>query len=377
MSDATCSQRVFAGDAALLDLVLPHSLAVFVEMSDKEGIESEGAWNDRFPVSKHPAARSANGSSVLKRLQADSALYTQGIRERKASGGPAIKGLSVPHIRSAMQEKGAGLDIMVAHIKELHACVLHLQDTDMAAAARFIDSALEQADNTMQGGVPDLSVGLFPLKHALAQAGGQSLSARLESLVCLLMTQDFVEVLQRMFSAQFRIMRTRVEHDMAAHVSLWGTDCHVHIGMNPLLSSDEGNDVETKLVTGLLTFCRAGHLARTRGLVASLIQLLQAAGSTTASDMEASVTAVTLKAQAVAVSLSTRRAYVSGGTYDPRLLVFEFNCNMILRLSQVRLVDKFVRAYKEGKSLCHQLIMGAGKTTGNPTRHSNVSPLCG
>jgi len=50
---------------------------------------------------------------------------------------------------------------------------------------------------------------------------------------------------------------------------------------------------------------------------------------------------------------------------------------MILRLSQVRLVDKFVRAYKEGKSLCHQLIMGAGKTTGNHNRHSNVSPLCG
>ena len=47
--------------------------------------------------------------------------------------------------------------------------------------------------------------------------------------------------------------------------------------------------------------------------------------------------------------------YVQGASYDPRLLVFEFNCNMILRASQVKLVAKFVKAYREGKSLCHQV----------------------
>jgi hypothetical protein len=54
---------------------------------------------------------------------------------------------------------------------------------------------------------------------------------------------------------------------------------------------------------------------------------------------------------------------VQGASYDPRLLVFEFNCNMILRASQVRLVAKFVKAYKDGKSLCHQVSKETYKQT--------------
>ena len=62
-------------------------------------------------------------------------------------------------------------------------------------------------------------------------------------------------------------------------------------------------------------------------------------------------------------ALSTSRAYVSGSTYDPRLLVFEFSSNLILRSSQVKLIRKFIGSFERGESLCHQLIMGAGKTT--------------
>ena len=133
--------------------------------------------------------------------------------------------------------------------------------------------------------------------------------------------------------------------------------------MNPLLSADQAQQVETLFVTCLLTYCRAGHMSRSSSLVASLIALLKSCYAT--SNLEASVTAVALKAEAVAESLTTRRAYVAKGSasYDPRLLVFEFNCNMILRESQVKLVQKFVKAHGSGKSLCHQLIMGAGKTT--------------
>eukprot|EP00961_Rhodomonas_salina_P238205 3219647-Rhodomonas_salina.1 len=52
-------------------------------------------------------------------------------------------------------------------------------------------------------------------------------------------------------------------------------------------------------------------------------------------------------------------------SYDPRFLLFEFTCNMMLRQSQVQLVQRFVTAHSSDKSLCHQLIMGAGKTTGS------------
>ena len=49
--------------------------------------------------------------------------------------------------------------------------------------------------------------------------------------------------------------------------------------------------------------------------------------------------------------------------YDPRLLVFEFTYNMILRKQQYELIQKFIAAVAGGRSLCHQMIMGAGKTT--------------
>ncbi|KAL1504687.1 hypothetical protein AB1Y20_008467 [Prymnesium parvum] len=48
---------------------------------------------------------------------------------------------------------------------------------------------------------------------------------------------------------------------------------------------------------------------------------------------------------------------------QPRLLLFEFNCGIILREEQVRLVGKFVNSLRRGEPLCHQMIMGAGKTT--------------
>ena len=49
--------------------------------------------------------------------------------------------------------------------------------------------------------------------------------------------------------------------------------------------------------------------------------------------------------------------------FDPRYLVFEFTYSLMLRKSQVILVDKLMAGLREGRSMCHQMIMGAGKTT--------------
>ena len=49
--------------------------------------------------------------------------------------------------------------------------------------------------------------------------------------------------------------------------------------------------------------------------------------------------------------------------FDPRYLVFEFTYSLMLRKSQVILVNKFLHALKHNRSMCHQMIMGAGKTT--------------
>ena len=49
--------------------------------------------------------------------------------------------------------------------------------------------------------------------------------------------------------------------------------------------------------------------------------------------------------------------------FDPRFLVFEFTYSLMLRKSQVILVNKFIESLKHNRSMCHQMIMGAGKTT--------------
>jgi len=49
--------------------------------------------------------------------------------------------------------------------------------------------------------------------------------------------------------------------------------------------------------------------------------------------------------------------------FDPSYLVFEFTYSLMLRKSQVELVDKFIQVLKNNGSMCHQMIMGAGKPT--------------
>lgn len=72
-----------------------------------------------------------------------------------------------------------------------------------------------------------------------------------------------------------------------------------------------------------------------------------------------------LAAAAAAVRTRAQLEDQSAGglSYDPRYLIFEFATSIILRETQVRLVEKFVGTLTEGKSLVSQLIMGAGKTT--------------
>jgi ABC-type multidrug transport system fused ATPase/permease subunit len=61
-----------------------------------------------------------------------------------------------------------------------------------------------------------------------------------------------------------------------------------------------------------------------------------------------------------------RREVVSGAEalqYDPRFLVFEFTYGLMFRQQQVELIGTLMGAVDQGHSLCHQLLMGEGKTT--------------
>ena len=70
----------------------------------------------------------------------------------------------------------------------------------------------------------------------------------------------------------------------------------------------------------------------------------------------------------LALTLAMRRNYsvpLAAGVYelDPRFLLFEYCHGLLLRPSQVLLVNKLLAEMAAGHSVCHQMIMGAGKTT--------------
>jgi hypothetical protein len=97
--------------------------------------------------------------------------------------------------------------------------------------------------------------------------------------------------------------------------------------------------------------------------------IVGAAGAGTASDdMRREIK---LRASQLATALVTERhcvksdaKTVAGGVkFDPRFLAFEFINSLVMRKQQYQLVMRFLKAAAAGDSLCHQMIMGAGKTT--------------
>jgi hypothetical protein len=79
---------------------------------------------------------------------------------------------------------------------------------------------------------------------------------------------------------------------------------------------------------------------------------------------------IKLQASKVATDITNERHFMKTNPsnpnfieFDPRYLVFEFTYSLMLRKSQVILVNKFLESLRNGQSMCHQMIMGAGKTT--------------
>ena len=133
----------------------------------------------------------------------------------------------------------------------------------------------------------------------------------------------------------------------------------------------------------LFTANRIGQAQRCLVEVRELVELIQqlkpAASRRSSLSGDALERAALSKAEMLASSLTARRHYATastitrGGaldgvdtevaTFDPRLLAFEFTHDLLLRDAQVVLLHRFLEAHARNRSLCHQLIMGQGKTT--------------
>jgi len=156
--------------------------------------------------------------------------------------------------------------------------------------------------------------------------------------------------------------------------------------LNPLLSDAEVEQVFSALTALLLLYSRAQLLSRAIVLCKKLVDSLAALVREASRGGKPAPEALALAADAQAIGdqlgamISTRRAHMQlpgastpgapapTARLDPRILVFEFCAGIVLRPPQVHLLDKLVRCARSGGSVCHQMLMGEGKTT-------TVSPL--
>ncbi|KAH0483650.1 MAG: uncharacterized protein KVP18_004957 [Porospora cf. gigantea A] len=163
---------------------------------------------------------------------------------------------------------------------------------------------------------------------------------------------------------------------------------------NPFLSAEMTSDILSLVGTVLLIVNRRSQSARCLHDVIDLLEnLARYPLSVDSAEREKLVSSTKMLSKSLATNLSQARHYAHTGqddtvgdfvdwqtlgwsqdhtslfdkscfvALDPRFLVFEFAYNILLRKSQVELISKFVAAVKEGRSVCHQMIMGAGKTT--------------
>jgi hypothetical protein len=139
---------------------------------------------------------------------------------------------------------------------------------------------------------------------------------------------------------------------------------------HPFLDNEDSNSILTATILLLITYCRISMANLAIMQCRSVLKVLHSLANNTLSTIEKQRGLKELSAlsELLATTLTTQRYYtntISKGIYeiDPRFLLFEYSHGLILRASQVILLRKLIRDIREGKSVCTQMIMGAGKTT--------------
>ncbi len=132
--------------------------------------------------------------------------------------------------------------------------------------------------------------------------------------------------------------------------------------LNPFLSPEDILKIECLALYFMLFINRVGAAERARVAVLDLRQALIDLGA--APNDPGLIRQLEQNQNAVIDSISVARSFIKPDqSFDPRLLVFEYLTNMVLRKAQVVLINQFLSTVREGKSCINQMLMGGGKTT--------------
>lgn len=141
---------------------------------------------------------------------------------------------------------------------------------------------------------------------------------------------------------------------------------------NPFLNDEDVETIVTLVLKVMSLTVRIGHIVRCMQELSSLLRAFQTwkihAEFCDESDLEKEkydTESLWRQHLSLAELLGSRRNYVKFRSsskrivfeFDPRLLVFEFAHDLLLRRSQVAMIDRFLTAKKEQQSLVMQMIM--------------------
>ena len=253
-------------------------------------------------LEKHPRAKGRAAANIISRVSEDLKHYSHVCEGAKR---PSIRDLlSIPKLVMTLQK---------------------IRDADAQLSTRALQAAMRLARKVkIDTRVMNQQPGVITeqrrrLAFLLRRCHGQESEAWIELLLQCTMSKEGVEKLIR---------------------------------LNPFIDSEQAERIISLCVLFMLVSNRQDHIERCLLMARSLMS----------GDDEKSKK---LQSEKLAALLRTERYYIDNKTneFDPRLLAFEFIHNIILRKSQVELINTFKEKIKNGKSTCHQMLMGSGKTT--------------
>eukprot|EP00941_MAST-03F_sp_MAST-3F-sp1_P005039 g5039.t1 len=287
-----------------------------------------------FDVSSHPSAAHKVARNILVRLRDDLQLFSKNSNEK---AHPELIGWTEEEVEQHMQGVDDGTEErMSKRLETVLNGLLNLRREDERLVARATDSLLKLSNRVDMSAPPANASPEAKAEHKrrlgflMSRHAGQEPKIWLQLLVSTLLSTTGAREIQR---------------------------------INPFLDDEQVQTTLDLTVALMLTVNRLSQTARCISIAQELLMLLKRPTS----EGQALQEALIGQASKLAEQLVCRRFYVKndGGkfTYDPRLLVFEFIQNILLREPQVQLVEKFKRNVANGSSACHQMLMGAGKTT--------------
>jgi hypothetical protein len=288
---------------------------------------------------------------MRSRVEGDIATFARMKNEGEGSVALSLRGFApvdVATMASGGSARGATLASATAQLAALGDRLRAVEAADRAECVLLLADITALSNKVDASGIGDPAASPPARRKwsiALRKASGSSAELWIELVVVLLSSPRADEALR------------------ALNPALSAGDCARIFDMTAALLLKENRQAQTRV-------CLGKYVRDAQRCLDAL------AGAAPASaDAAACGAALALAAGALAGVLASKRMYAKRAAgaealaYDPRFLTFEFHKGWLLKPQQAALLTTFIDAVDEtlgeGKaksSLCHQMIMGAGKT---------------